>query len=319
MTSLLHPDRSIPANVPLRTCLALTLCSVAAFNAAPRAASADPIQPTSDVEEVRGDFQFTEGPAWHSDGTLYFSDIPASTIFRLQGDGEFSKLTEESNYANGLLVASDGRLLACEMAGQVVVHDLEAGTRDVLAGNYQGKRFNAPNDLILDNAGGVYFTDPLFRAPEPLPQGVQAVYYVDGSGNVSRITGDLAAPNGIGLSPDGKQLYVIPSRQAEMLVYDVTAPGKIDNGRVFCTLKQPEGRSDTGGDGMAVDVEGNVYITSQLGVQIFAADGSPKGIVGFPEQPANVTFGGSDRKTMYVTARTGLYRVGMPIAGLKPN
>ena len=119
--------------------------------------------------------------------------------------------------------------------------------------------------------------------------------------------------------PAENVLYVIPSRQAEMLVYDVIGPGKIANGRTLCRLKQPQGKDNTGGDGMAVDVEGNLYITTNLGVEIISQSGKHLGLVAFPQQPANVTFGGADRKTMYVTARTGLYRVAMPIAGLKPN
>ena len=172
---------------------------------------------------------------------------------------------------------------------------------------------------MIDRHGGIYFTDPLFRAPQPLPQKVQTVYYVTTDGAVSRVTEDIAAPNGIGLSPDGKRLYLIPSRQAEMLVYDVDGPGKISAGRTLCRLKQPEAKDNTGGDGMTVDVQGNLYITSHLGVQIFNSEGEFRGLVEFPQQPANVTFGGVDRKTMYVTARTGLYRVAMPIAGLEPN
>jgi len=129
----------------------------------------------------------------------------------------------------------------------------------------------------------------------------------------------LAAPNGVALSPDGSRLYIAPSQQAEMLVYDVDGPGTISNGRTFCRLAQPEGKDNTGGDGMAVDVDGNLYFTSNLGVQIFSPQGEALGMVKFPQQPANVTFGGAERKTMYVTARTGLYKVQMPIAGLKPN
>ena len=116
----------------------------------------------------------------------------------------------------------------------------------MLARSFQGKRFNAPNDLVIDDSGGIYFTDPLFRAPQPLPQEVQAVYYISASGNVTRVTDHIAAPNGIGLSPDGKRLYVIPSRQAEMLVYDVDGPGKLSGGRTLCRLTQPPGKDNTG-------------------------------------------------------------------------
>ncbi len=156
-------------------------------------------------------------------------------------------------------------------------------------------------------------------APQPLPQEIQAVYYRAADGTVSRVTGNIAAPNGVALSPDGKRLYVIPTQQAEMLVYEVTGPGKIGPAEVFCTLRQPQGRTGTGGDGMVVDEQGNLYITSNLGVQIFSAEGQYRGRVQTPEQPANVTFGGPEFKTLYITARTGLYRAEMPIAGLKPN
>ncbi len=217
------------------------------------------------------------------------------------------------------MIAADGRMLVCQMDGQVVSRDVDSGKSTALASQYGGKRFNAPNDLVIDPSGGIYFTDPLFLAPQPLPQGVQAVYYISAAGEVSRVTGNIAAPNGIGLSPDAKRLYVIPSQQAEMLVYDVEGPGSISGGRTFCRLTQPEGKQDTGGDGMTVDVQGNVYITTNLGVEIFSSDGQQRGLVTFPQQPANVTFAGEDRKTMYVTARTALYRVTMPIAGLKPN
>jgi gluconolactonase len=280
----------------------------------------DGIHPVGKVEEVKTGFTFTEGPAWSQQGRLFFTDIPNAKIHLLfEHRNTVSTFASDSGHANGILVDSSERILVCQMDGRVVQYDAKTAKYKVLADGYEGKRFNAPNDLITDKSGGIYFTDPLFRAPDPLPQGIQAVYYINPDGAVSRLTGDIAAPNGIGLSPDGKRLYVIPSRQAEMLVYDVTGPGKIANGRTLCRLKQPPGKDNTGGDGMAVDVEGNLYITTNLGVEIFSQAGKHLGLVAFPQQPANVTFGGADRKTMYVTARTGLYRVAMPIAGLKLN
>ncbi|TWU02621.1 SMP-30/gluconolactonase/LRE family protein [Stieleria varia] len=282
-------------------------------------AAAETIQPIGNVEKVHDGFAFTEGPAWEPSGTLYFSDIPNTTIHRLAADDTLSVFTKQSAHTNGMLLTADGRLLACQMDGQVVAYDTESGKATVLAKEYDGKRFNAPNDLVLDASGGIYFTDPLFRAPTPLPQTIQAVYYIAADGTVSRVTQDIAAPNGIGLSPDGKHLYVCPSQQAEMLVYDVSGPGKLSQPRTFCAVKQPVGMKDTGADGIVLDEQGNVYITTHIGVQIFSPGGDAVGLVEFPEQPANVTFGGADRKTMYVTARTGLYRVAMPIAGLKPN
>lgn len=282
------------------------------------------IQPTGPVELVRDGFEFLEGPAYvPQSGMLYFSDIPANKIYTLNASGEFGVFTDDSRHTNGIVYVSGGKfagkLAACQMDGQLVVYDPKTKDFEVLAAEYGNARFNAPNDLVVDAQGGVYFTDPLFRAPQPLPQEIQAVYYRAVDGTVTRLTENLAAPNGIALSPDGKRLYVIPSQQADMLVYEISGPGKIGEAQVFCTLKQPEGKTQTGGDGMVVDVEGNLYITSNLGVQIFSPKGEYRGLVQSGQQPANVTFGGEDMKTLYITARTGLYRVPMPIAGLKPN
>ncbi|MCS7466490.1 SMP-30/gluconolactonase/LRE family protein [Stieleria sp. ICT_E10.1] len=274
------------------------------------------IKPTGKVELVQDGFAFTEGPAWEPKSkTLLFTDIPNTAIHRLHADGSISLFTGDSKHTNGILIPSDGRILACQMDGRVVRYD-ENANATVLASQYDGKRFNAPNDLTVDDDGGIYFTDPLFRAPTPLPQAVQAVYYIASDGTVSRVTEGLAAPNGIGMSPDRKRLYVCPSQQAEMLVYEVTGPGKLSQPKTFCTVEQPEGQSGTGADGIALDVQGNVYITTHIGVQIFSPAGEQIGVVSFPQQPANVCFGGDDWKTMFVTARTGLYRVTMPIPGL---
>ncbi|QEG39775.1 SMP-30/gluconolactonase/LRE family protein [Roseimaritima ulvae] len=267
------------------------------------------------VTKIQDGFAFTEGPAVANDGTLYFTDIPNDTIHVLPVGGKIEVFVKPAGHANGLWFDSDGRLLACQMDGQVVAYDRKSKQMTVLAKQYDGVRFNAPNDLVTDAEGGLYFTDPLFRAPQPLPQGQQSVYYLAADGRVTRVSDDLPAPNGIGLSLDGKRLYVIPSQSAKMLVYEVEAAGKLSAPKVFCELKQPAGKSDTGGDGMAMDVEGNLYITTNLGIQVFNPAGKAMGLIEFPEQPANVTFGGPQRKTMYVTARHGLYAVPMPIAG----
>ncbi len=285
-------------------------------------ATADPTKMISSLGEVElvGDgFKFTEGPAWDPSGVLYFTDIPNTSIHRLHADGKIDLFTNDSKHTNGLLITHDGRLLGCQMDGQVVEFDKNNASTTVIADSYEGKRFNAPNDLVVDKEGGIYFTDPLFAAPTPLPQTVQAVYYISSDKTISRVTEGIKAPNGIGLSPDGKRLYVCPSQQSEMLVYEIIGAGKLSSGKTLCTLTQPEGKTGTGADGIVLDVEGNVYITTNLGVEIVSPQGEHLGLVRFPEQPANVTFGGNDRKTMYATARSGLYRVQMPIAGLAPN
>jgi gluconolactonase len=260
-------------------------------------------------------FKFTEGPAADRDGNVYFSDIPNERIHKVDADGKLSVFREKSNRANGLMLNSKGEIVACEMAGQVAAYSADGKSRRVLADKYNGKRFNAPNDLVIDKRDGVYFTDPTFGAPMPLPQGKAAVYYIAPGGEVTRLLDDLPNPNGIILSPDEKTLYVIPSGQADMMAYPVEAPGKIGKGRVFCTLKQRREGQNAGGDGLTIDTNGNLYITSGLGLQVFDPEGKLLGIIEIPEIPANVTFGGKDFKTLYVTARTSLYTVPMRTTG----
>jgi gluconolactonase len=273
------------------------------------------IGPVGKIVKLHTGFKFTEGPAADAAGNVYFSDIPAEKIYKVDTKGKLSVFREDSHHANGLMVNGHGEIVACEMDGRVVALSPDGKKRRVLAAEYNGKRFNAPNDLSIDNTGGVYFTDPSFRAPKPWPQGKLGVYYVSSAGKVTRLLDDLPNPNGVRLSPDEKTLYVIPSSQAEMMAYPVEAPGKLGKGRVFCTLKQPRGQTKSGGDGMTVDTKGNLYITSALGLQVFDAAGKFLGIIALPEQPANVTFGGPDRRTLYVTARTSLYTMPMETTG----
>lgn len=271
--------------------------------------------PVGPVVKLHSRFKFTEGPAADSSGNVYFSDIPDEKIYKVDAAGKLTVFTDKSNHANGLMVSARGELFACEMDGQIAAWNLETKKRRVVVDKHDGKRFNAPNDLVIDKQGGVYFTDPKFRAPDPLPQTKLGVYYTSGDGKAQRLVDDLPNPNGVILSPDEKTLYVVPSGQAEMMAYAVESPGKISRGDVFCTLQQPEGKKGTGGDGLTVDAKGNLYITSGLGLQVFSPAGKMLGIIAFPEQPANVTFGGRDNKTLYVTARTSLYTVPMEIAG----
>jgi gluconolactonase len=272
--------------------------------------------PVGPVTKVAGDFKFLEGPAAAADGkNLVFTDVADSKAHRVGPDGQVSVFRDPSNNMNGTMFNAAGELVGCEMQGRLVVMNAKGEVVRVLTDAYEGKRYNAPNDLVIDSTGGVYFTDPHFRAPEPLPQGVTAVYYVAADGKVTRLVSDLKAPNGVILSPDEKTLYIIPSMQAEMMAYPIESPGKLGPSRVFCTLAQPEGQTGRGGDGLTVDVKGNLYITSALGLQVFDPSGKALGTIKFPEQPANCTFGGPDRKTLYATCRTSLYSVPMEIAG----
>ena len=287
--------------------------------AAPRpAAAAEPIPnigPAGEVVKVATGFGFTEGPAWDGKALLYFTDIPNARIHTVNAAGETAVFVEESGPCNGLMFNREGELVACNMGGQLVAWNVATKEKRVLAGEFEGKRFNAPNDLVIDAAGGIYFTDPMFRAPQPLPQGVQGVYYRSADGKVSRVVNDAPAPNGVLLSRDEKTLYVLPSMSAEMQAYPVKAPGQLGDMRVFCKVKNPPGRDNGGCDGATIDEHGNLYLTTALGVQVFSPSGEALGVIEVPEQPSNCTFGGPDGKTLYVTARTSLYSFPMLVKG----
>ena len=156
----------------IRSCLSIVgvfgcilVMQLDAANAQDDATKRTRIEPTGEIETVHTGFAFTEGPAWDPSGVLYFTDIPNTTIHKLDDADEVSVFTNASNFANGILIAADGRMLVCQMGGQVVSYDKSTGEATVLADKFGGKRFNAPNDLVIDTDGGIYFTDPLFRAP----------------------------------------------------------------------------------------------------------------------------------------------------------
>jgi gluconolactonase len=273
------------------------------------------IGPAGDIRKLHGDFKFTEGPADDGRGNLYFSDIPANRIYRIDHAGNLNVFLEPSRSTNGLMFNAAGNLVACEMEGRLVEINTESKEVRVLAEQFKGKRFNAPNDLVIDKSGGIYFTDPRFRAPNPWPQEKEAWYYRDSAGVLTRLGDNLPAPNGILLSIDEKTLYVIPSMQKQMMAYHIVKPGQLDEGKVFCELEQATAEENKGGDGLTLDEQGNLYITSNLGIQVFSPQGKKLGIIPIPEQPANCAFGGPQNKTLYVTARTGLYAIEMDVAG----
>jgi gluconolactonase len=300
--------------------LALLLSAALLFvslstQAADKPAKIPRIGPAGEIRKIADELQFTEGPTDDGQGNLYFSDIPADRIYKIDAKGEKSVFLEPSHHTNGLMLNAAGNIVACEMDGRVVEIDAKSKKVTALTDTYDGKRYNAPNDLVIDRSGGVYFTDPRFRAPEPWPQGKEAWYYADAKGKVTRLGDNLPAPNGVILSPDEKTLYVIPSMQKQMMAYPVLGPGKLGEGKVFCELEQKDASGNGGGDGLTVDSKGNLYVTSALGLQVFSPEGKHLGNIPFPEQPANCTFGGKDGKTLYVTARTSVYAVEMEAAG----
>jgi gluconolactonase len=298
--------------------IALAVLALWRAGAASQEPEANPqIGPAGPVVKLHTGFQYVDGIAADSRGNVYLSDIPAERTYKIDAQGKKSLFREMTHHSNGLKVAPSGEVFACEMDGRLVAVDPEGKDVKVLADQYEGKRFNAPNDLVIDEEGGIYFSDPTFLAPDPLPQGKAAVYYRARDGKVTRLIDDLMQPNGVILSQDHKTLFVVPTGPAEIMAYPIDAPGKLGSGRVFCTLRGQAGKKGTGGDGLTIDSQGNLYITSEVGIQVFNPAGKYLATISIPEQPANAAFGGADGKTLYVAARTSLYTVPMKISGYR--
>ena len=277
-----------------------------------------------DVRKLHGGFQFTEGPAADAQGNIYFSDLRPEKVYRVSTDGSLSTFLEESLRTNGLFFHPDGHLFACQSGSQktegapaqIVAYDVKTGKYKIIAATGEGKPFHRVNDLVLDSHDGVYFSDIGGSKKNPGPSGV---FYCSAERKVTKLVSDVSRCNGVLLSPDEKTLYVLPSGQAELLAYPIKSPGRIGKGRVFGSLIQREDQPASGGDGLTVDVQGNLYVTRPRAscIQVISPDGETRAVIPFPEGPANCAFGGPDRKTLYVTARTSLYAVKMPIAGFQ--
>jgi len=261
---------------------------------------------TSELERLATGFQFTEGPVWHPDGYLIFSDIPADTIYSLK-DGERDVFRRPSGNSNGLAFDREGRLVACEHGSRRVSATQKDGTVVPVATHYQGKRLNSPNDVVVKSDGSVYFTDPPYGVrPEDRELDFQGVYRIGPDGGLTLLADDFVKPNGLAFSPDEKVLYVDDTEKGWIRAFDVGEDGLLTEGRVFARL---EGAGHGRPDGMKVDAEGNVYCTGPGGVWVISPAGEPIEVIETPEAAANVAFGGADGRTLYITARASIYSV----------
>jgi len=295
------------------------------------------------VEKAAGGFAFTEGPVWSHNGYLLFSDIPNNVVNKLASDGKVSVFVRKSGYSgndalplpkpfnlevpaigpymtgsNGLTLDKAGDLILCEHGNRQVERIGKDGKRTVVADKYEGKRLNSPNDVVVKSDGAIYFTDPPFgleatHATSELP--FAGVYRVKG-GTIEAVIKDLAGPNGIAFSPDEKYLYVDNSNVKTYMRYEVKADGTVTNGKLFYDMSKAPG--DGVPDGMKVDTQGNIYGTGPGGVWIMTPEGKVLGRIKLPEVPANLAWGGSDYKTLYLTARRSVYEIRLKIAGIRP-
>jgi gluconolactonase len=284
------------------------------------------------IEKLAGGFTFIEGPLWRPSRALWFSDVVGNVVRQWTPDGKVIEILRPGGYEgnnlpaegfngpNGMTADKDGAVLLCQHGNRRIVRidkDLKVST---LVDNFEGKKLNSPNDLVFRSDGSLFFTDPPYGLPKgdddpakELP--FNGVYRLAG-GKLQAIIKDLTRPNGIALSPDEKALYIANSDEKHKvwMRYDLASDGSVSNGRVLAdvTAEKEAGLPD----GMKVDSLGNIFATGPGGVWVFSPDGKHLGTIKPPETPANCGWG-DDGKTLYITARTGLYRVKLPVSGQK--
>lgn len=298
----------------------------------------DVLPPDVELEEVFSDAHFTEGPTVAPDGTVYFSDITfthqadmqAGHIMRYDPKtGETTVFRSPSGMSNGMKFDAQGRLVVAEGADfggrRITRTDMETGKSDIIAGLYEGKPFNSPNDLTIDEQGRIYFTDPRYVGHEPVDQPVMGVYRIDTDGSVHLVVADSGKPNGIAVSPDQKTLYIgsndsgsfrempdeLPTCMGRMalLAYDLSSDGTATFREILVDYAPEHGP-----DGFEVDVEGNLYVAvrdvTRFGICVYSPNGTELAYIETPELPTNVAFGrGEASKMLYITAGGSLFRI----------
>ncbi len=271
----------------------------------------DIIQPGAVLEKLADGFQFTEGPTADSKGNVFFTDQPNDRIMEWSTDGKLTTFMQPCGRSNGLSFDKAGNLWACAEAKNELWRIAPDKSVTIMPSKYDGKVLNGPNDLWIASNGGIFFTDPFFKREwwdhTERPQDIQAVYYLNPEHTtIIRIADDLKQPNGIIGSPDGKILFVADMGANKTWSYTINEDGTLSNKTLFC---------DMGSDGMTIDNDGNIYLTGR-GVTVFDKNGKKLGNIAVPESwTANVCFGGSDMKSLFITASKGLYCIRMKTKG----
>jgi sugar lactone lactonase YvrE len=262
------------------------------------------------VEQLAKNYTFTDGPAWSKEGYLIFSDTPADRLLKWVPGQQVAVFREDAHGPAGNAFDSEGRLYTCEIRTRRLTRTDKKGAVEVLADKWEGKRLNAPNDVVVSHGGHVYFTDPAFGDQSDHRElDFYGVYHVPPKGPMKLVAKPAGRPNGIALSPNGRVLYVVNSDERNVRAYDIDRSGDTSNERVLVS-----GIAGVPG-GVRVDEKGNLYVTTGEGIAVYTAEGKPLHVIQMHDRPANCGFGEVDAKTLFVTAGPIVLRLRLDAKG----
>jgi gluconolactonase len=292
------------------------------------------VGPNPKIFKLAEGFRFTEGPVWSPQGYLLFSDPNSNTIYKYTPEGDLSVFRDKSGYegadiaeygqpgSNGLTFDEQGRLTINQHGNRRVIRLEKDGQVTVLADRYDGKRLNSPNDLVYRSDGTLFFTDPPFGLPkffdDPRKETPYSGLYMVFGGEVKLLSTDFTGPNGLAFSPDERYLYVGNWEEKKKVVmrYDVAADGKLSNGKLFFDMTNAPGEDAI--DGVKTDRQGNVYVSGPGGIWVISAEGKHLGTITAPRHAHNFAWGDADGKTLYIAARSALYKMRLNSEGIRP-
>lgn len=314
--------KKIKCSILLASLIALTSCNDKDSNSEWHSIISD----SSNIELITEGYTFdTAGSPLYMNGSLYFTnnnfDSPdlLSRTFRMNSNGSIDSLKSGNGVTTTLRASGNGTIYACEMLGHRIVElDKDGQIVKVIVNEYNGARIDGPNDLIVDKKGGIYFTDSQFIAGREKKQPRPAVYYFSPQKEVLLVLDDVIFPNGLALSPDEQTLYVADTQGLHLLSYKVLEDGTVNNKQDFASFQLADNSEISGADGMVVDSVGNIYVatTQGLGVQVFNNKGKHLGNIKVPSPTNNVSFGGEDGRSLYISAQNGIYRILLKNEGL---